>query len=175
TCLEADPGLRVDTTSDGRQALAALKKNYYSIFLTDLQMPHLDGIQLAREVSRQGIPVTVIVVTGHGSIDTAVEAMQAGAYDYFTKPINLERLRLVIARILQERALRDEVVYLRERLQAKDAFKNILSKSPRMHAILELVNNIAQTTTTVLIEGETGTAKDMIAPATPHPPPTPAH
>ena len=89
--------------------------------------------------------------------------MQAGAYDFFTKPLNLERLKLVIARILQERALRDELVYLREQLNVRDAFSNVISKSPRMHAILELVNHIATTSTTVLIEGETGTGKEMIA------------
>jgi DNA-binding NtrC family response regulator len=163
TCLENELNLRVDTVRDGREALATLKENYYSIFLTDVQMPHLDGLELIREIGRLGIPVTVVVMTGYGSIDSAVQAMQAGAYDFFTKPLNLDRLRLVLARILQERALRDEVVYLRERLQVKDAFADIISKSPRIHAILELVNHIAQTTTTVLIEGETGTGKEMIA------------
>src|SRR3954449_4414386 len=67
TCLEADLKVRVDTTSDGKQALAALKKNYYSIFLTDVQMPHIDGLQLIQEINKQGIPVTVVVCTGHGS------------------------------------------------------------------------------------------------------------
>jgi DNA-binding NtrC family response regulator len=162
-CLEADPGVRVDVTRDGRQALEALKNNYYSIFLTDLQMPHLDGLQLIHEIARRGIPVTTVVVTGHGSIDSAVEAMQAGAYDFFTKPIELDRLRLVVKRILQERALRDEVVYLREQLERREAFAGIISKSPRMQAILELINTIATTTTTVLIEGETGTGKELIA------------
>ncbi len=163
TWLETALKLRVETTGDGKQALEALQKNYYSVFLTDLQMPHLDGMELIREIQKQHIPVTVIVFTGHGSVDGAVQAMQAGAYDFFTKPLNLDRLKLVIARILQERSLRDEVVYLREQLQARDAFRDIISKSPRMHAILELVNTIAQTTTTVLIEGETGTGKEMIA------------
>jgi DNA-binding NtrC family response regulator len=162
-CLEGHLNVRVDTTSDGKQALAALKKNFYSIFLTDLQMPQMDGMQLVREINKLGMPVTVIVFTGHGSIDNAVQAMQAGAYDFFTKPLNLDRLRLVVARILQERALRDEVSYLREQSQARDAFSDIITKSPRMHALLELVANIAQTTTTVLIEGETGTGKEMIA------------
>src|SRR5207253_10486696 len=67
TCLEAGLGVRVDTTSDGKQALAALKKNYYSIFLTDVQMPHLDGLQLIQEINKLGIPVTTVVFTGHGS------------------------------------------------------------------------------------------------------------
>jgi DNA-binding NtrC family response regulator len=163
TFLEADPGVRVEITRDGKQALAALKNEYFSIFVTDLEMPHLDGLQLIREIGKLNIPVTSIVVTGHGSIDNAVEAMQAGAYDFFTKPVNYERLRHVVKRILQERAMRDEIVYLREQLQTRDAFKNFLSKSPRVHSILELVNNIARTNTTVLIEGETGTGKEMIA------------
>jgi DNA-binding NtrC family response regulator len=163
TLLEADLGLRVDVTRDGKQALAALGKNFYSVFLTDLKMPHLDGMQLIEEIQKQGMPVTVVVMTGHASVDAAVHAMQAGAYDFFTKPLNLDRLKLVIRRILQERALRDELVYLRERLQGKDAFGSVISKSPRMHAILELVQHISHTTTTVLIEGETGTGKEMIA------------
>jgi DNA-binding NtrC family response regulator len=163
TCLESSLGLRVETTGDGKQALEALRKNYYSVFLTDLQMPHLDGMQIIQEINKENIPVTVIVFTGHGSIDNAVQAMQAGAYDFFTKPLNLDRLRLVIARILEERALRDEVAYLREQLHTRDTFREIITKSPRMLGILELVNHIAQTTTTVLIEGETGTGKEMIA------------
>ena len=93
TCLEADPGVRVDVVRDGKQALAALQSNFYSIFLTDLQMPHLDGMQLIQEIASRNIPVTTIVVTGHGSIDSAVEALRAGAYDYFTKPLDLHRLR----------------------------------------------------------------------------------
>src|SRR5262245_13292344 len=76
TCLESELGVRVDTTSDGRQALTALNQHYYSVFLTDLQMPHLDGLQLIREIHQHAIPVTVIVFTGHGSIDSAVQAMQ---------------------------------------------------------------------------------------------------
>ena len=163
--LEEDPELhvRVDTTRDGKQALEALKQNFYSIFLTDLEMPHLKGMQLIEEIQKQDIPVTVIVMTGHGSIDNAVKAIRMGAFDFLSKPLDHERLRLVVKNALSNRTLRDEVVYLREQLEARDAFKDIISKSPRMHAILELVNNIAHTTTTVLIEGETGTGKEMVA------------
>jgi two-component system, NtrC family, response regulator AtoC len=163
TLLEAEGNLHVDTTRDGRQALEALQQNFYSIFLTDLKMPHLDGMQLIEEIQKQDIPVTVIVMTGHGSIDGAVQAIRMGAYDFLTKPLDPGHLQLVVRRALSDRALRDEVVYLREQLEARDAFRDIVSKSPRMHGILELVNNIAHTTTTVLIEGETGTGKEMIA------------
>src|SRR5262245_1549670 len=163
TLLEKELHLRVDVARDGKQALAALKKNYYSVFLTDLKMPLLDGMQLIREVQEQRIPVTVVVMTGHGSIDGAVQAIQAGAYDFFTKPLNLDRLKLVLSRILEERALRDEVAYLRDQVRAREAFADIITKSPRMLSILDLVAHIAQTTTTVLIEGETGTGKELIA------------
>src|SRR5262245_3334257 len=163
TSLQNTLNVSVDLTADGKQALVALKKNYYSVFLTDLKMPLLDGMQLIREVQEQRIPVTVVVMTGHGSIDGAVQAMQAGAYDFFTKPLNLDRLKLVLSRILEERALRDEVAYLRNEVRERQAFADIITTSPRMLSILDLVGHIAQTTTTVLIEGETGTGKEMIA------------
>src|SRR5262249_3058895 len=104
TLLEADGGLHVDTTRDGRQALAALRQNFYSIFLTDLKMPHLDGMQLIEEIQKQQIPVTVIVMTGYGSVEGAVQAIRMGAYDFLTKPLDIERLQLVVRRALGERA-----------------------------------------------------------------------
>src|SRR5436309_7379881 len=85
TCLESDGDLHVDTTRDGRQALEALRQNFYSIFLTDLKMPHLDGMQLIEEIQKQDIPVTVIVMTGYGSVEGAVQAIRMGAYDFLTK------------------------------------------------------------------------------------------
>src|SRR5262249_33517667 len=101
--------------------------------------------------------------TGHGSIDEAVHAMRLGAYDFITKPVDLEHLRLVVQRALRERGLQDELLLLREQVQNKDSYQNIISKSPRMLAIFELIGNLAHTSTTVLIEGETGTGKEMIA------------
>ncbi len=140
-----------------------MRQHFYSIVLIDLRMPHLDGMQLIQEIQKQNFPVTVIVMTGHGSIDQAVQAIRMGAYDFLTKPLDEDHLRLVVRRALADRALRDEVVYLREQLDRHQAFEHIVTKSPRMTAILELVNNIAHTTTTVLIEGETGTGKEMVA------------
>ncbi|HEY8504937.1 MAG TPA: sigma-54 dependent transcriptional regulator, partial [Gemmataceae bacterium] len=161
--LEEDLGLRVDVTRDGRAALEALRKNFYSLFLTDLKMPQLDGMKLVHEIQRDQLPVTVIVMTAYGSVPDAVEAIRAGAYDFLTKPVDFEYLRLLVQRALRERALQDELVYLREQVQSREAFSEIVTKSPRMLSILELVANIAQTTTTVLIEGETGTGKEMVA------------
>jgi DNA-binding NtrC family response regulator len=161
--LEANPLVRVEARHDGRDALRALAERTYSLVLTDLKMPHLDGMELIQELQTRRVPVTVIVMTGHGSIDQAVQAMRLGAYDFLTKPIDLEHLRLVVERALRERSLQDEVSYLREQLRSRHAFQNILSKNPRMHSVFELINNVANTTTTVLIEGETGTGKEEVA------------
>src|SRR5436305_6118051 len=161
--LEADQKLKVDTASDGTEALQALIGNNYSIVITDLKMPHLNGMQLIEEVQKRRLPVTVIVTTGFGSIDEAVQAMRLGAYDFLTKPIEVQHLRLVVQRALREQTLRDEVINLREQLQNRYSFHNILSKNPRMHQIFELISRVAQTPTTVLIEGETGTGKEQVA------------
>jgi DNA-binding NtrC family response regulator len=161
--LEGDQKLHVDTAGDGLKALEALTAQSYSILLTDLKMPRLDGIQLIEEVQQRRMPVTVIVTTGHGSIDEAVQAMRLGAYDFLTKPLDLQHLLLVVQRALRERILQDEVVQLREQLQSRYSFQNILSKNRRMHAIFELISNLAHTLTTVLIEGETGTGKELVA------------
>ena len=161
--MQIDPELQVDVTGDGQQALKGLAEHDYSIVITDLRMPHLDGMELIKEVQQRGLPVTVIVTTGHGSIDEAVRAIRMGAYDFLTKPIDVDNLRLVVRRALRERALQDEVAYLRSQLQSRYSFHNILSKNPHMHALFELISNVAHSTTTVLVEGETGTGKEQVA------------
>ncbi len=161
--LGANKQFHVDSVSDGQQALTAIKKESYNLILTDLRMPGFDGLELIRTIQEQHLPVTIIVMTAFGSIDDAVQAIRLGAYDFLTKPIDIDNLRLVIERALRERALRDEVVYLRQQLQTQFAFHNVLSKNPRMHAIFELISNVGPTTTTVLIEGETGTGKEQVA------------
>src|SRR5262249_37196724 len=111
--LQQEPDLDVQTAADGTTALHELAELPYSIVITDLRMPHLDGMELIQEVKNRQLPVTVIVTTGHGSIDEAVQAIRMGAYDFLTKPIDVENLRLVIRRALRERALQDEVAQLR--------------------------------------------------------------
>jgi DNA-binding NtrC family response regulator len=156
-------GLEVDTAADGSEALNLLHRRPYSLMITDLRMPRTNGMRLLEEIQTQQLPVTVIVTTGHGSITDAVQAMRMGAYDFLTKPADPQRLCLLVQRALGERALRDEVVALRAELQAKHSFQGMLSKSPRMHDIFELISHIAPTATTVLIEGETGTGKEQAA------------
>ena len=115
--LEADGTFQVDTIGDGRSALDLLTRQHYSVVVTDLRMPGLDGMALVEEVRQRNLPVTVIVMTGYGSIDGAVKAVRAGAYDFLTKPVDPDHLRVVLDRALRERSLHDEVVQLRERLR----------------------------------------------------------
>ena len=161
--FQDEPSVQVDTVDDRPAALRALSEHNYSIFLADLTLPGLGGMELIEEIQKRAIPVTVIVMTSHGSIDQAVQAMRLGAYDFLTKPIDTQHLRLIMQRVLRERKLQDEVSSLREQLQSRYSFRNIISKSPRMHAVFELISNVAQTNSTVLIEGETGTGKEQVA------------
>jgi len=161
--LSAEPQLEVHSAADGLTAQAMLEQHSYSLLLTDLLMPKLDGMQLIKWLRERRIPVGVVVMTGHGSIDQAVQAMRLGATDFLTKPIDPDHLRLVVERVLRERGLVDELMQLREQLNSQHAFRNMVSKSPRMHAVFELIDHIAAAPTTVLITGETGTGKEQIA------------
>jgi two-component system, NtrC family, response regulator AtoC len=163
--LQQDGQLQVDVAGNGKQALQKLEEKPYSIVVTDLRMPELDGLELIKEIQKRALPVTIIVTTGHGSIDDAVNAIRSGAYDFLTKPIDVDNLRLVMQRALSERALQDEVASLRAQLQSQYSFHHILSKNPQMHAVFELISHVAQTNAIVLIEGETGTGKELIAQA----------
>jgi two-component system response regulator AtoC len=161
--LETDPGISVDTACNGSEALKALDERPYSVVVTDLKMPRVDGLELLAEVQKRRLPADVIITTGFGTVDHAVQAMRLGAADFLTKPINLEHLKLVVQRALRERALADEVLTLREKLHQQFAFHSILSKSPRMHDVFELISHVAETNSTVLIFGETGTGKELVA------------
>jgi len=161
--LELSLGVPVDLAADGSHALEMLKERRYSIAITDLRMPHLGGMELLREIHANQLNVTVVVTTGYGSINEAVEAMRFGAYDFLTKPVDNDHLCLLVQRALRERMLQDELIALRAELEKRPPFQNVVSKNPRMLEIFDLIGCVAETTTTVLIEGETGTGKELIA------------
>jgi DNA-binding NtrC family response regulator len=161
--LSQEPRVEVEAVGDGEHALRLLGEGRWSLLLTDLRMPRLGGMELIHEVQERQLPVTVIVTTGHGNIDAAVEAIRSGAYDFLTKPVDLEQLRRLVRRALRERALRDELAHLREQLHDHHAFTRVVTKNPRMLQIFELISSLATTTATVLIQGETGTGKEEIA------------
>jgi DNA-binding NtrC family response regulator len=161
--LESEDQVHVDVVHNGKAALQALTEHPYSVFLTDMVLPGLGGMELIEEIQKRNLPVAVIVMTSHASIDEAVQAMRLGAYDILTKPVDSRHLRMVVQRVLRERRQVDELAALREQLRSKYSFRNIISRSPCMHAVFELISNVAQTATTVLIEGETGTGKEQVA------------
>jgi DNA-binding NtrC family response regulator len=161
--LQLSLKLEVDTAEDGSTALAMLRQKPYSLVLTDLRMPRLGGMKLIESIQAEKIPVTVIVTTGHGSIKDAVDAMRMGAYDFLTKPPDPQHLCLLVQRALRERALQDEVIALRKQLGDRHTFQNVLSRSPKMHDVFELIGHIADSNSTVLIRGETGTGKEQVA------------
>lgn len=161
--LERDPQFAVTAVRDGQQALECLQTADYALVLTDLRMSEVDGMQLIRQVRENRLPVTVIVITGYGSIDQAVEAMRLGAYDFLPKPVDAAKLLLTVQRALRDRVLQDELIELRARVRHGQAFHGVLSKNPRMVGLFELISNAAGRSTTMLIEGETGTGKEQLA------------
>jgi two-component system, NtrC family, response regulator AtoC len=161
--LRREPGLDAEAVSDPELALRRLEDGGFSIVITDLRMPDIDGLEVIRRIQQRRLPVTVIVLTAFGGIDEAVQAIRLGAYDFLSKPIDLSRLRLVLARACRDCALQDDLCRLREELQSRYSFHDVLSRSPKMHAVFELIEQVATTNATVLIEGETGTGKEQIA------------
>jgi len=163
--LKLSLGLEVDVAEDGAKALEMLEKRPYSVLVTDLRMPKMNGLQLFEAIQAHNLPVTVIFTTGHGGVNDAVQAMRLGAYDFLTKPADPQHLCLMVQRALRERELLDEVTALRAKLQGQHNFQNVLGKSPKMLELFELISRVALTNSTVLIVGETGTGKELVAQA----------
>ena len=161
--LEMALDLEVETAEDGSQALEMLQASPYSIVITDLRMPRFGGMKLIEAIQEKRLPVTVIVTTAHGNIKDAVQAIRMGAYDFLTKPADPQQLCLLIQRALRERSLLDEVTALRHELSERRSFQNVISRSSRMVEMFELISQIADTTATVLLLGETGVGKEQVA------------
>jgi DNA-binding NtrC family response regulator len=149
---------------DGQKAVQLLESQPIDVLVTDLKMPGIDGMALLRRATSLPAPPVCIMMTAYGSIENAVEAMQAGAYHYLTKPnINLDELELVIQRGLDGRRIESENVSLRAQLDKKFGLENIIGASPAMQQMFEVVQQVAPTRATALIRGETGTGKELIA------------
>ncbi|GIX45663.1 MAG: hypothetical protein KatS3mg130_2071 [Candidatus Sumerlaea sp.] len=151
------------TAADGEEALEILRRGSVDLVITDLRMPKLDGMGVLEAVKRECPETAVVILTGHGTIENAVEAMKQGAYDYLIKPVNLDELGLLIERFASTRNLIRENVELRERLDAKFGFDNIVGQSAAMLEVFEKVRMVAPTRANVLLTGESGTGKEVIA------------
>ena len=163
--LLSRPDRRIKVAHNGTAALEWLVEGNFSLVLTDLRLPGIDGLELLREVRNRDLPVTVVVLTGFASIDSAVEAMKLGAYDYLHKPIDPLRLEVLVDQALEDRRLQDEVAALRQGLQKRFAFHNLLGRGARMAEVFDKVKRVASSACPVLITGETGTGKELVAQA----------
>jgi two-component system response regulator GlrR len=155
----------VTTAVREEDAITAAKSEVFDLAIIDLKLAGADGVSLMEQLHFISPDMPVIILTGFGSIETAVECMQKGAYSYLTKPFNPQDLLLQIARALENQRLNSEVQRLRELLKEKYEFANIVAKSEKMQRLLEAVSRIAQTDSTVYIHGESGTGKEVIAKA----------
>lgn len=148
---------------NGEKALQLLAEKPVDILLTDLRMPGMDGLTLVRRaIAHESQPVC-IVLTAYGSIESAVEAMKAGAYDFLTKPLNLDQLEIVIERALHSRQLENENRSLRTQLDKKFGLEAIVGRTPVMEELFKLIRQVAPARTTALIQGESGTGKELVA------------
>ncbi len=160
-----DEGFLVETAADGFKALPKLRDFSPDVVLTDLKMPGMDGVELIGKVHEFDAEIGVVIMTAFGAVDTAVRALQKGAADYLTKPLNADELLVVLQRTLERCRLRREARMLHERLDERFQFNNIIGTSPEMQVVFKTVQQVAPSRATVLISGESGTGKELIAAA----------
>ncbi|MHB8535802.1 MAG: sigma-54-dependent transcriptional regulator [Sulfuricaulis sp.] len=156
-------GYAVETAASGEEALERMQRGDISLMLTDQLMRGMSGIDLMRRVRAQKPELPVVIVTAHGTVDTAVNAMKAGATDYIQKPFTPEELLIVVRRVLERLDLVEEVQTLRRRIAEPYRFDRIVSQSPKMTEVFEVIRHLVDLDTTVLITGETGTGKELVA------------
>jgi len=159
-----DEGHDVSEAESGEKALKQLRENYFDLLLIDYKMPGMDGMELLKGVKRINPEVDVIMMTAYGTVETAVQAMKAGAVDYVTKPIELDELLILVDRISERRTLLKENEILRDELRRKGVTANdIIFRSPTMDEVINLAGRVATSRATVLILGESGTGKELVA------------
>ncbi len=158
-------GYEVVVASNGEEALKHFSAAPFHLVVTDIRMPGMDGTALLHELKRRSPSILVIVITAYGTIENAVRAMKAGAYDYITKPFNREELNLVVKKALDYQGLLEENIALHQQLEEKFRFENIIGASAKMQAIFKQMARIKDSDATVLIRGESGTGKELVAKA----------
>jgi len=164
----ADEGYQVDIASTGPEGIEKAAQKRYDLILTDLKLPGADGIKVLSEVKESDPEASVIVMTAFGTVETAVEAMKMGAFDFLTKPFDTDRLSLLIRRALENRRLMAENILLREELAQNLGLTEIIGKSEKIKEATALVQKVAGSDTTVLLMGESGTGKELFAQAIHH-------
>jgi DNA-binding NtrC family response regulator len=160
-----EQGYAVDTAYSAAQGLARFEKQKYCLVITDIKMPGMDGMQLLEQLRKINPEVMVIMITAFGTVEMAVSAMRLGAYDYITKPLNLEEVNLTVKYAIERYQLLQENRQLRAELSEKFGRQNIITVSEKMRKLMDMIEKIAPSRTTVLIQGESGTGKELFAKA----------
>jgi len=163
TLLLRREGYQVDAVAAGEEALGLLAGQSYDVIITDLFLPGVSGIDILKHVKEHSLPCNVILITGNATAETAVEAMKEGAFDYITKPLNFEKLKVLIAKAVEKSRLVAENLYLRQQLRGKYKFDNIIGSSPAIQKVFSRMEKMLHTDSTVLILGESGTGKELVA------------
>ena len=156
-------GYAARPVGSAREALETIQKEEFDIALLDIKMPGMDGMELQARLREADPELTVVMMTGYASVDTAVQALKHGAYDYITKPVDPDELSHLVANALEHKRARREVVRLREDLKESSPSLELIGKSPVMKKVVELIEMVAPTEATVLITGESGTGKEVVA------------
>ncbi len=156
-------GHRVVCCEDGQQALQALQREHFDLLIVDLDMPRVGGMEVVREVPRIAPETDVVILTGKGTMESAIEALRLGVFDFLTKPCGLAELEAVLLRVAERRHLTQQVQAARRRLHALEGSPQLIGDSPAMQRIRELIAQVAPSASTVLIRGETGTGKELVA------------
>jgi len=156
-------GYTVEVAPDGPSALARIKAERWSIMIVDLKMPGMDGLQVLEEAKKILPELAVVIMTAYATVDTAVAAMKAGAYDYLVKPFDPEELSIMMQKIVSQQTLVRENAVLRQALKQEYKFRDLLSKSPAMQAVFELAKTAARSNSTILVLGESGSGKEVLA------------
>jgi len=156
-------GFLAESAGDGEEAMGKVTSFRPAIVITDLVMPRMDGLELLRALQQQGADVATLLLTAQGTVETAVEAMKEGAYDYLTKPVDLQRLKILLDKIVERLETLREVKALRRQLREHGTFGPMIGNAPEMRKIYQVVEQAAPTSASVLITGESGTGKELVA------------
>ncbi|MEJ2285885.1 MAG: response regulator, partial [Desulfobacterales bacterium] len=156
----AAEGYEVAQAEDGHAAIAAVEDRFYDLVIMDVRMPNVDGIQALQKIKQISPDIPVIIMTAYASVGSAVDALKSEAYDYLIKPLDIDELKILVAKALRHHQLEQENIYLKERLKDRFDFSNIIGRSPSMTRLFETVALVAPSDATVLIVGESGTGKE---------------
>jgi two-component system, NtrC family, response regulator PilR len=155
----------VKTVADGLEGLSCIEKDIFDLVISDVKMPKADGLQVLKKVKELSPDTIVIMITAFGTTETAIEAMKLGAYDYISKPFNIDEMRLKVRKALEKKRLSEELSLLRAKVESTYAIENIIGQSPKMQELFKVIPKIAQSSSNVLIMGESGSGKELVAAA----------